>query len=199
MRHRLCVIRGNQTDSCQARGLERTLRSPTFALGTKGLLRFVQRALCCLLLLGAASGLSGCAAVRPIPGTKIPDTPMHREVLARVEEYRLALEQRDSNKLLSMASPNYYEDSGTPSAADDYGFAGLKKILDARLGALRWLRYLIRYRDVRVEGGRAFVDVRYDISFQLMTELGERWERKQSEKRIELVRDDNRWLFISGM
>ena len=158
-----------------------------------------QRVLCGLVLLYAVAGLAGCATVRPIPGTKIPDTPMHRDVLARVEEYRIALEQRDSNKLLSMASPNYYEDSGTPSAADDYGFAGLKKVLDSRLGALRWLRYLIRYRDVRIEGSRAFVDVRYDISFQLMTELGERWERKQSEKRIELVRDDNRWLFVNGM
>lgn len=146
-----------------------------------------------------ASVLSGCATVRPIPGTKIPDTPMHREVIARIEEYRVALEQRDSNKLLAMASPNYYEDSGTPSAADDYGFAGLKKILDNRLGALRWLRFLVRYRDVRIEGSRAMVDIRYDISFQLMTELGERWERKQSEKRVELVRDDNRWLFVSGM
>lgn len=162
-------------------------------------MRLAQRVLCGLVLLYAVTGLVGCATVRPIPGTKIPDTPMHREVLARVEEYRIALEQRDSNKLLSMASPNYYEDSGTPSAADDYGFAGLKKVLDSRLGALRWLRYLIRYRDVRIEGSRAFVDVRYDISFQLMTELGERWERKQSEKRIELVRDDNHWLFVSGM
>lgn len=147
----------------------------------------------------SASLLSGCATVRPIPGTKIPDTPMHREVIARIEEYRVALEQRDSNKLLAMASPNYYEDSGTPSAADDYGFAGLKKILDNRLGALRWLRFLVRYRDVRIEGSRAMVDIRYDISFQLMTELGERWERKQSEKRVELVRDDNRWLFVTGM
>lgn len=151
------------------------------------------------LLLAAPAGMSGCASVRPIPGTKIPDTPAHREVLARVEEYRVALEQRDAGKLLAMASPNYYEDSGTPSAADDYGFAGLKRILESRLAALRWLRYLVRYRDVRIEGNRAQVDVRFDISYQLLTELGERWERKQSEKRIELVRDENRWLFVSGM
>jgi hypothetical protein len=157
------------------------------------------RLLFLVTLLASVSFVSGCATVRPIPGTKIPDTPMHREVIARIEEYRVALEQRDSNKLLAMASPNYYEDSGTPSAADDYGFAGLKKILDNRLGALRWLRFLVRYRDVRIEGSRAMVDIRYDISFQLMTELGERWERKQSEKRVELVRDDNRWLFVSGM
>lgn len=160
---------------------------------------FGVRLLFLFAFLSGASVLSGCAAVRPIPGTKIPDTPMHRDVIARIEEYRVALEQRDSNKLLAMASPNYYEDSGTPSAADDYGFAGLKKVLDSRLGALRWLRFLVRYRDVRIEGNRAMVDIRYDISFQLMTELGERWERKQSEKRIELVHDDNRWQFVSGM
>ncbi len=157
------------------------------------------RLLFLVTFLASVSFVSGCATVRPIPGTKIPDTPMHREVIARIEEYRVALEQRDSNKLLAMASPNYYEDSGTPSAADDYGFAGLKKVLDSRLGALRWLRFLVRYRDVRIEGSRALVDIRYDISFQLMTELGERWERKQSEKRVELVRDDNRWLFVTGM
>ena len=194
MRHRLRVINGSPTNQASASG-----RDGMRWLAASSVMGFAQRALCCLVLLGATTGLVGCAAVRPIPGTKIPDTPTHRDVLARVEEYRLALEQRDSNKLLSMASPNYYEDSGTPSASDDYGFAGLKKVLDSRLGALRWLRYLIRYRDVRIEGGRAFVDVRYDISFQLMTELGERWERKQSEKRVELVRDDNRWLFITGM
>ena len=33
----------------------------------------------------------------------------------------------------------------------------------------------------------------------IMTEMGERWERKQSEKRLELIRDDTRWLFLSGM
>ena len=149
-----------------------------------------------LLLIGM--GLSGCATLRLIPGTKIPDNPTHREILARCEEYRLGMEQRDAAKLLSMADPNYYEDSGTPSGSDDYGFPGLKRVLEARLSALRWLRYLIRYREIHVESDRATVDIRYDISFQLMTEVGEKWERRQNEKRLELKREGNRWMFLSG-
>jgi hypothetical protein len=144
-------------------------------------------------------GMSGCATVRAIPGTKIADTPVHRQVLQRVEEYRVAMEQRDAARLLSMAHPNYYEDSGTPSGSDDYGYPGLKRVLENRLSSLRWLRYLIKYRDIRVDGNRAQIDLRYDISFQLMTEIGEKWERRQNDKRIELQREENRWLIISGM
>lgn len=142
---------------------------------------------------------SGCATIKPIPGTKIADTPLNRDVLTRMEEYRVALEQRDATKLLTMASPQYYEDAGTPAGSDDYGFPGLKRVLDQRLSALRWLRFLVRYRDIRIDGNRASVDIKYDISFQLMTDMGERWERKQSEKRLELIREENRWMFLSGM
>jgi hypothetical protein len=150
-------------------------------------------------LCSSLAAISGCATVRNIPGTKISDIPVHREVVNRIEEYRVALEKRDSGKLLTMASPQYYEDAGTPAASDDYGYPGLKRVLEQRLGALRWLRYLIRFRDAKVEGDRASVDIRYDISFQLMTELGERWERRQSEKRLELIKEQNRWQFLSGM
>ena len=31
-----------------------------------------------------------------------------------------------------------------------------------------------------------------------MTEIGEKWERRQNDKRLELIRDGERWLFISG-
>lgn len=153
-----------------------------------------------LVCLGLGLGLSstGCATFRPIPGTKIADTPEHRELIQRVEEYRLAMESRDASKLLTLAHPNYYEDSGTPTGSDDYGYPGLKRVLESRLGALRWLRYLIRYRDVHVETNRAWVDIRYDISFQLLTEMGEKWERRQNEKRLELIKDKDRWLFVSG-
>lgn len=153
-----------------------------------------------LLLTAATAPLlsAGCATIRPIPGTRIADTPVNREIIQRVEEYRLAMEQRDPGKLLSLAHPQYYEDSGTPSGADDYGYPGLKRVLESRLTAVRWMRYLVKYRDLRVDGNRAFVDIKYDLSFQLMTEVGEKWERRQNDKRLELLRDENRWMFVSG-
>ena len=149
------------------------------------------------LLLALA--LAGCATINVIPGTKVADTKANRELLDVLERYRHAMEDRDAATLLSLAHPNYYEDSGTPLASDDYGYEGLKDVLSRRLAALRTLRYNIEYRRVSITGHHAQVDIRYDASFQLATEMGDRWERKQNDKRIELENDGRRWLIIAGM
>lgn len=143
--------------------------------------------------------MAACATVPVIPGTTVADTQQNRTVIDVCEKYRQALEQRDAPTLLLLASPRYYEDSGTPKAQDDYGYEGLKKVLATRLEGLRTVRYTIDYRAVEVSGIRAHVDIRYDASYQLATELGERWERKQSDKRLELEYDRGRWLFTAGM
>ena len=140
-----------------------------------------------------------CAVIPVIPGTKVADTKLNREILDICEKYRHALEDRDAATLLTLAHPNYYEDSGTPMGADDYGYEGLKEVLAKRLAALKTVRYNIEYRKVSVEGHHAMVDIRYDASFQLATEMGDRWERKQNDKRIELENDGKRWLIIAGM
>lgn len=157
-------------------------------------------------LLGAVLGagsLSGCATGPSIPGTLVPDTRANRQIIEVCEKYRRALEDRDADVLLGMASPQYFEDSGTPKADDDYGYEGLKTILATRLSSLKAVRYNIQYRRVAFNptANRVAVDIRYDASYQLATELGDRWERKQSEKRLELEFDKNRraWLFTTGM
>jgi hypothetical protein len=152
-----------------------------------------------LLALGVAPSLAGCAIVNLIPGTKVPDTHGNREILDICEKYRHALEDRDAATLLTLAHPNYYEDSGTPKGDDDYGYDGLRDVLSKRLAALKTVRYNIEYRKVDIAGHHASVDIRYDASFQLATEMGDRWERKQNDKRLELENDGKRWLFIAGM
>jgi len=67
------------------------------------------------------------------------------------------------------------------------------------MGQLRTLRYNIEYRKVTVTGHHAAVEIRYDASFQLATEMGDRWERKQNDKQLELENDGRRWLIIAGM
>lgn len=148
-----------------------------------------------LLMLGGG----GCATVNTIPGTKVADTKVNREILDVCERYRHALEDRDAASLLALAHPDYYEDSGTPNANDDYGYDGLKDVLQKRMAALKTVRYNIEYRKIEVAGKRAQVDLRYDASFQLATEMGDRWERKMNDKRIELENDGKRWLIIAGM
>ncbi|HZS41030.1 MAG TPA: hypothetical protein VFF06_29580 [Polyangia bacterium] len=152
-----------------------------------------------MLAVMASAALGGCAHFQTIPGTKVVDTKENREIIDVCERYRHALEERDPVTLLALAHPNYYEDSGTPKGDDDYGYEGLKEVLSRRLAALRTLRYNIEYRKVEIEGHHARVDIRYDASFQIATEMGDRWERKQNDKRIELENDGHRWLIIAGM
>lgn len=152
-----------------------------------------------LVLVALSLWAGGCATISVIPGTKVPDTKANRELLEVCERYRHAMEDRDVATLLALAHPNYYEDSGTPSGNDDYGYDGLKDVLQKRLAAVKTLRYNIEYRRVQIEGHHAQVDIRYDASFQLATEMGDRWERKQNDKRIELENDGKCWLIIAGM
>jgi hypothetical protein len=150
-------------------------------------------------LAALLAGFSACATFAVIPGTHVVDTKENREIVDICEKYRRAMEERDAPTLLALAHPNYYEDSGTPKGDDDYGYAGLRDVLQRRLGALRVLRYNIEYRKVEIEGHHAKVDIRYDASFQMATEMGDRWERKQNDKRLELENDGKRWLIIAGM
>ena len=159
-----------------------------------------------LSLFLAAPLWPACATSPRIPGTKVEDTQLNRELVEVCERYRHALEDRDAQTLVELASPNYFEDSGTPKAEDDYGYDGLKAVINSRLLALKSVRYSIQYREVLTKqqqrpqkGSHAAVDIRYDASFQLATDLGDRWERKQNEKRLELEYDGNKWLFVSGM
>src|SRR5262245_35464512 len=156
--------------------------------------RPIRTLVACTLALTAA-----CAHVNVIPGTKVVDTKQNREILEVCERYRRAMEERDAVTLLALAHPNYYEDSGTPKGDDDYGYEGLKEVLQRRISALRTVRYNIEYRRVSVEGNRAHVEIRYDASYQLATKMGNRWERKQTDKRTELEHDGKRWIIIAGM
>ncbi len=156
----------------------------------------MSKALPVLALLVA---MGGCVKEKYIPYTRVIDTPQNREVLKAVEAYRLAIERKDAPALLTMASPDYFEDSGTPNADDDYGYDGLKQVLSRRLAQVEQIRYSLQYMKIEVKDKIAYVDVYIDGSFQIHTAQGTKWERKQEPHRMELVNDGKRWLFRRGM
>ena len=141
----------------------------------------------------------GCLVEPTIRGTTVLDTPVNNQIIGVIEQYRHALEARDPAKLLAMASPQYLEDGGTVKGDDDYGYDGLKQVLETRLGTVRSLRFMIEYRAVHVVGNQATVEIRYDASYQMATAMGDRWEHKADDKRIKLELDGSRWLFVGGM
>lgn len=147
-----------------------------------------------------ALALGGCGSTY-IEHTTVEDSHANRRVLEFCEKYRRALENRNRTALLAMASTRYYEDGGTPTATDDYDYAGLRQVLEERFQNVKQVRYDIRYRGVSTEGANIHVDYSYSASFQMTTPLGDRWYRKVEDNRLVLVSLPNGGGFriLSGM
>ena len=150
--------------------------------------------------LALSAVLAGACEPDLIPNTRVEDTAANREVLAFVEKYREAVEQRNVPLLMSLASPNYFDDMGTPAGEDDIDYDGLKagltRIHEEVLGA----RYQISYRAVTYAADqRILVDVLYTGWFRVTTTAGPQWKRHLEPHRLVIALEDKSFKVISGM
>lgn len=152
-----------------------------------------------LIVLGLLA--SACArSPSYIPGTKIPRTEENHEVIEVVERYRQAVERKDVAALLLMASKSYYEDGGTQTGGDDYGYDGLRDVLATRFRVAENIRYSLRYITIERRKDRAFVEVFIDASFSLKDARGQtRREDLRDQNMLVLVQEGEAWKFVSGM
>jgi hypothetical protein len=173
-------------------------------------------AIACLVLAIVALGACG-GRQRNVGGTRIPDTAVNRGIIDTIEAYRQAVERRDTQALMLMASPKYREDSGTVTGGDDYGVTKLATVLQTRFQKADDIRYSMRYVSVRKacpgggaddlrHGCKALVEVLVDASY---TVIDARNQPRRPDKRdqgafeLEWTCDDKgagcKWLFVSGM
>jgi hypothetical protein len=149
--------------------------------------------------LPVLAALGGCAHQDYFPGTTILRTDQNRKIIETIEDYRKRLIERNVEGLLVLASDRYFEDSGTPRSDDDYGYEGLKQVLTTKLQRVKSIRYEIEYRNIKVYGDRAEVEVFLDGSFELAAEYGDRYRRVNDYHRFVLTEHEDRWKFLSGM
>ncbi|MEO0323734.1 MAG: hypothetical protein AAF447_12310 [Myxococcota bacterium] len=148
-----------------------------------------------LAALQALAVVSGCA--KPIEGTTIDDTPENREVVAFVESYRRAVEDRDVGALLRLTSEDYFDDNGTPTGEDDLDYGRLQEKLLAWSERVQDVRYDIKFRNVAYREGRIIVEVTYGGRFLTAAPDGEeRWARRIANHRLVLQREDDGELRI---
>ena len=152
--------------------------------------------------------LSACAQRGSyVAGTKIPYSDANKAVLDACETYRRAVEERNVDGLMLMVHPEYWEDSGTPSGSDDYGYEGLRNVLLTRLLKATEIRYSVRYVGVHQQCAgelqpkcRAAVDVLIDASYTVTNAYGKPSRPdKRDQNQLVLEWDGRRWLFLSGM
>ena len=153
------------------------------------------------VVLGIGIGLSGCAAeVHYIPGTRVASSSANQALIDRVEDYRMAVERKDATALVLMASKRYWEDAGTPSGSDDYGYQGLQDILTGRFQQVDAIRYSMKYMNIARKGDRAYVDVLIDASFTVRDARGQEMRADmRDQNQFVLEWDGKQWLFVSGM
>jgi hypothetical protein len=151
--------------------------------------------------LGALSALAACAeSTKYIYGTKVADTSANREIVATVEQYRTAVEHKDTQSLLALASKNYWEDGGTPTGADDYVYDGLRGVLVTLFARADGIRYTMKYMNVKhLAANRAAVDVMIDASYSIGTANGPKRLDMKDQNQLVLEYDGRKWLFLSGM
>jgi hypothetical protein len=151
-----------------------------------------------LLIVGAGAA-AGCAHEDVFPGTTIPRTERNRKIVETIENYRRRLIDHNIEGLLVLASDKYFEDSGTPRSDDDYGYDGLRAVLVKQLKRVKSMRYQIEYRNIKVAGTRAEVEVFLDGSFELAADAGDRYRRVNDYHRFVLEEKEEKWQFLSGM
>ena len=99
-----------------------------------------------------------------------------------------------------LASPTYFEDSGTPRSDDDYGYDGLKQVLASKLqaGQVAALRDRVPQHHA-CTGNQAEVEVFLDGSFELAADAGDRYRRVNDYHRFVLEHENDQWKFVRGM
>ncbi len=152
-----------------------------------------------------ALALVGCA--QTIPNTTVEDTADNRSVVSFMESYRKAMEERDVRRLMEMASPQYLDDNGTPSGADDIDYDTLRENLALWAQRVDDVRYDISYRRITyAPGDKVYVEVRYGGSFHISRPAteDEQWSRRLSNHRLILQKlpeaeGEDEFRILSGM
>src|SRR5262249_32946072 len=144
--------------------------------------------------------LVGCAT-RYIPNTDVEDSDDNRKIITFCEKYRHAVEDRNVQVLLDLASPAYYEDGGNVDASDDMDYDGLRDYLEGKFKDTRAIRYEIRYRKVgHGQAARIYVDYTYSASYKIPgSEGNEEWRHTVADNRLELIEQGKEYKIVAGM
>jgi hypothetical protein len=151
-------------------------------------------------LVGLAAIAAGGCATKNIPNTRVEDTEENQEIVDFMENYRKAVENRDTGGLLAMTSDMYFDDMGTPAGDDDVDYDALKLGLGRLRSEVLAARYQISYRGVTyIANDHVLVDVLYTGWFKVNTLDGPQWRRRLEPHRVVLARQDSKLKIISGM
>ena len=152
-----------------------------------------------IVAFGLTLAGTGCSR-EYLPNTDVEDTDFNRRIVEFCEDYRHAVERKNTSLLLKLAHEKYYEDGATIDTSDDLDLAGLKGYLETKFRDVKTIRYEIRYRNVSLgRNQEIYVDFTYSASYQVPTAKGDVWRRTVADNRLALVPNGETYRILSGM
>jgi len=164
--------------------------------------------------VGARWGLAAvlCALVisvgcKPelLPNTDIEDNGQNKAVVDFVEEYRKAMESRQSDEVLQLVAEEYFEDMGTEDQKDDYGIERLRERLTGNFEHTEALQLKVYVQKIEHEGEDERIAVYYHYLQRALLAMpaGKEWVSHSDRNRLVLKkRGDNYsdgFLILSGL
>lgn len=156
-------------------------------------------------LLVMSLGLAACGAPyaeSPLLSqeTQIRTSDDIDAIIGIVEAYASALEGMQLDAILPLVSPEYYENAGTTdTTTDDYGFNGIFPLLEMLSEHVVEMRVELEIKDILVDGDRA--EVLCDYGLTMLYDVGDtqRWQTERDVNRLQLRRESDGWMIISGL
>ena len=146
----------------------------------------------------ALATLAACSH-NTIPGTNVRDDPQNRAVLQVLANYKEAMEARDANALISLASPGYFDKGDPARPGDAHDLEGLRKSVPRDFKGVRALKLDIDIRNLKIEGNRAQVDFFGVMRYAVAVPNGEKWFTESDDQRMKFVKVYGDWKISSGM
>lgn len=149
-----------------------------------------------------AVGCAGSQVVQPIP-----DTPEAEAVVEVLNSYKDAMESKDVDAILAIASPYYHDRMGDADPETDVYYHDLEKKLAEDFEQVSNIRLDIEVLTVELEDVEdeaqvpiASVRYRYDVRYQLSMPSGEKWHNSLDINQMVLQREeDGVWRVLSGL
>jgi ketosteroid isomerase-like protein len=149
--------------------------------------------------LAALAFLSVACAPRLIAGTEIRETPETRAIYDVVRTYAQAMQEENTQGVLALVAPDYFDTAGTPDPADDVDGARLAGAIRKDFEQIEGLKLDLTIRDIRIEGDRGYAEVFYDSWYRVQTPQGIIPRRDSDLHRIAFRKADGDWKIVSGL
>ncbi|MHB1846338.1 MAG: nuclear transport factor 2 family protein [Deltaproteobacteria bacterium] len=158
----------------------------------------MRRAIPILFAFGLAA-TAGCAHSL-IPGTEVEDTKDDRAIMRVIQQYRQAVERRDSQAVLDLVSPTYFDERGHPDDPSfHWNYKRLAKELPTKFSKIKDIRLTVTVRRIDVNEDRAKAMYLYVEDYLATLPQGETPEHVSDIDRMELVRSGKGWLITKGL